>query len=293
MNKKMKILTTLMSLFVVTTVISCSDDDNNDNQNLSIIGKWEIKTLGSVYASFEFTSDRDYIVLENLLATTTASSIGTSSKSLFSQKNSLTVKSNISATESDTESNLSPIHYGTYTINGDVITLSGFGVLNIISLTAEEFTFSFTLTANGETGEYTANLTAPPISESSRTKMMCRTWETQSIEINEDDMPNYAKEEYIDMYGEGWKDSVLKNTDDVKTILMSRAGTYLVLYEDENSEAGLAEWKWANSEETAFYYSWHNWQNGWDDDIAYITELTGTKFTVKDKYFIYHLVIIE
>ncbi|MDR0754213.1 MAG: hypothetical protein LBF04_02380, partial [Prevotellaceae bacterium] len=176
MNKKVKNLMALTSLLVATATISCSSDNNDGNNQDIINAKWIITNPGSAYASFEFTPDGHYVVIENETPTATENSIAGKAKSSFLQKNNMLATKKMSATSSSTESNLSPIHYGTYTKNGNIITLSGFGVLTIISITAEQFTFSFTLTANGETGEYTANLSAPPISESARTKLLCRAW---------------------------------------------------------------------------------------------------------------------
>jgi hypothetical protein len=56
------------------------------------------------------------------------------------------------------------------------------------------------------------------------------------------------------------------------TLLYSKAGTYLVLYKDGSS--GLSEWKWVDNEEKAFHYSWHNWQENWQDYNIVIEELS-------------------
>ncbi|MDR2064282.1 MAG: hypothetical protein LBP85_01025 [Prevotellaceae bacterium] len=287
MNKKVKILTALMSLFAAVATISCSSNNNNDNINTDIINaKWIITTPDSDYASFEFTSYGHYIVIENTPAATTESSSAGKLKSSFLQKGVLVAMNTAATASSEQESNLSPIHHGTYTKNGDVITLTGFGVLTIISITAEQFTFSFTLTENGETGEYTANTSAPPISESERTKLMCRAWTVKDITIDEDAMSEDDKEHYFNKYGPAWTDSLIQGGIDKgilnATALFSRAGTYLVLYAKEDSEAGLAEWKWVNSEEKSFYYSWNNWQDNWDDNIVEIIELNKTSLIFID-----------
>jgi hypothetical protein len=306
MNKKVKILTALMSLFVAFATISCSSDNNDDNNSQNIIsGKWMITNSGSDYASFEFTSYGHYIVVENTPATTESSYAG-KLKSSFMQKGNPAAMRTSAETSSDTdsESNLSPVHHGTYTINGDVITLTGFGVLNIISITAEQFTFSFTLQENGETGEYTANLLAPPISESDRTKLMCRVWTVKDFDIDEDAMSDDDKEYYFNRYGPAWRDSLIQDEIDHgllnATVLFSRAGTYLILYAKEDSEAGLSEWKWVNSEEKSWYYSWDNWQDNWDDNIVEIIELnktslifTDTKLADERYLMIYHLALKE
>ncbi|MDR2389048.1 MAG: hypothetical protein LBD89_04590, partial [Tannerellaceae bacterium] len=160
------------------TAVSCDKDNGDDGQTLSpntISAKWEIAASTSKYASFEFNRDGNYIVVERVEGENYAvlkNSVGRNSSCSLFQKTATRKAS----TRASSDSGLSPIHFGTYKIEGDKIILSGFGIIDVISFTAEEFTFSFTLEATGKNETYVANKAADPISSTSRTDMFCRTW---------------------------------------------------------------------------------------------------------------------
>jgi len=278
----------LLSLVFVITFASCKKDNGGNDNSVSvntISAKWEISDSNSPYASFEFNKDGNYIVLNNDVGMNLRSVSAKSKASLF--KINILKAVSMRSSESSEESNLSPIHFGTYKIDGDKIILEGFGVINVISITADEFTFSFTLTSTGETGNFIANKSAEPISSSTRTEMFCRTWVVKSLTIdgkvftsNDDVIANGV---YTDFYVIG------------SIVLFSRAGTYLVLYGGEGGEAGLSEWKWANTKETQLYYSWENWTDDWSDNIVTINKLSNSSLdmqeAVDDGYWIYHLTL--
>ena len=87
MKRKIIVLASLiLSLTFVTCLSSCNNDDNNSSavpNTLTadqIVGKWVISDSSSPYASFEFTEDGHYIVVENT-ADTSSQSSGTTSES--------------------------------------------------------------------------------------------------------------------------------------------------------------------------------------------------------------------
>jgi len=260
------------------TFVSCDKDNNNESESdvsvNTISVKWEISDSNSPYASFEFNKDGNYIVVERE---------GASSKSSNTSLKASLFKNNISKVasmrSSESESNLSPIHFGTYQIDGDKIILSGFGLIEVINITAEEFSFSFTLAATGEKNGFVAQKSAELISSSNRTDMLCRTWYCEKVTATESALEEDAEriEELIDeMTG--------------MSFLFSKAGTYLCLY--TNGEAGLAEWKWANNEETKFYFSWDNWTAELDEeDMATINQLSANSLVIQDYMFVYHLTL--
>ncbi|MDR2131054.1 MAG: hypothetical protein LBP56_07830 [Odoribacteraceae bacterium] len=285
----------IASLFFPVLFSSCDNkkDEGPAFSPATISAKWEITDPNSQYASFEFNKDGTYIVIEKeyyeqaLALARGSAGRGTVRTPLFGNF------AGNAATRSSSESNLSPIHTGTYTIEGEKIILSGFGVLDVISITAEEFTFSFTLESASETEEYVANKAAEPISSSSRTDMFCRTWVIEKITIDESALSESDKEDYIQEYGPEWK----KEVEEIETAeiaggiaLFSRAGTYLIMYEnEENSEAGLSEWKWANEEETTIYYSWDNWEDNWEENIVKINDLKSNSLILQERELIFHL----
>jgi hypothetical protein len=280
----------LLSLLVATVVTACSEDDDDssgDTLTNTINAKWEISNPNSAYASFEFSKDGDYIVLENEKGATLKSSAR-----LYPQNSLFQNKTKVSTRSSSSDSNLSPIHFGKYKIEGNKIILLGFGSIDIISITAEEFTFSFTLEATGKKEEYIANKAEEPVSSSSRTSMLCRTWLLEKVTIDESSVFEEDKAYYLEKYGNNWKTEIEKmRNEDIagSTVLFSKAGTYLVLYVGKD-EAGLSEWRWANEEETALYYSWENWENNWRDNIVQIKELNNTILKMQEEESVFHLV---
>ena len=277
-----KLLFGLLTALSVMFFVACSND-GGENGDIPLVNrisaKWEISDENSPYASFEFNKDGNYIVvMRNVEAN--SRSLSVNSKNPFLKKPLKTRSS---------ETNLSPIHFGTYKIEGNNIILSGFGVMEIINITAEEFSFSFTLEATGEKNSFVAEKSAEPISSSSRTDMLCRSWLLNKVIIDFDSFSQEDIESYKEEYGENWKFEVERNwSEDMLglSVLFSRAGTYLVLYAD--GEAGLAEWKWANREETKIYYSWDNWEYS---GIAAITELKPASLSVQEEHITWNFKI--
>jgi hypothetical protein len=246
MAKKIIVMAILaLTLVFGMTVVGCNNGGGGDDEETkeTISAKWEISNADIPYSSFEFTTDDVYIVIEKTISRNIHSS-----RSVFgnnSDENKQTIR------ERAAESNLSPVHTGRYEIDGDKIILEGFGLVNIISITAEEFNFSFKLEKSDKTYDIKAARVEDSINESSRTKMLCRAWKVEKVSDPEEN----------EMIGYG--------------VLFSRAGTYLVTYND--GTAGLAEWKWMNTEETKLQYSWDNWRNSGSVEI---TELTATKLSI-------------
>ncbi|GHT31610.1 hypothetical protein FACS189434_01660 [Bacteroidia bacterium] len=292
--KKIAFLVAAMPLMLAGVLMSCNKSDDGggsavEDERLGTISqKWEIEDADSPYASFEFTKAGNYIVVENGegdgYEDDWANYFGAPSKlskSLFSRAKALKAKRAAS-------SNLSPIHFGTYRIDGDKIILSGFGTLEIISLTAEEFAFSFTLEQSDETSEYHANRAADAISSSSRTDMLCKTWQWKGLTIDDSGLTAEERQELIDEGGSNWKNDFTEMLNEElrgMSVIISKAGTYLVLYDGDMGEGGLAEWKWANAAETTFYYSWDNWKYfDEDEDRVEIKELTDKKLVIKEEF---------
>jgi hypothetical protein len=262
------------------------DQDNKEEKATGFRSKWLISDPESPFESFEFTEDGNYIVVN---------------KHNAQEAKIIKAKPVFVIADEETETNISNVHFGTYTIEGDKIILSGFGVLEIIEITAKEFSFSFTLEETGETFTYTANKTEVEIPASANADFLCRTWKIDYLSIDEDSISELDKYIYQQNYGEEWLEKYTEitieniNSDDVSMILFSKNGTYLVLYTD--GSAGLSEWKWKNEEQTEFYYSWDNWQgDNWETSIVFIKELSDTKFEFSgyyDRDIIYHLVPME
>jgi hypothetical protein len=254
----------LVGLFMAVAFNSCDDDENNkDNDPLvdAISAKWEISDSNSPYASFEFNKDGNYIVAERV--ETDAERVETTLQSSGASAGQPFIKSNSFRTAgtrlSEPEQNSSPVYFGTYRIEGNRIILSGFGSIEIISMTDDEFSFSLTLEGTKEKTDFVAEKSDEPIAASSRTDMLCRTWVLERMTEDGESIPAGGS----------------------MTVLFSRAGTYLVSYVYEGS-TGLSSWKWANSQETQFYYSWEKWMDDWNNNLVTITNLTSTSFSADE-----------
>jgi hypothetical protein len=290
-QKMTKNLIYLLSLIFAFSFVSCNKDNNEDDSDVSVntlSAKWEISDSKSPYASFEFNKDGNYIVVENDVETS-VKSLSTSLRTSFFKNN---ISQAVRTRSSEPESNLSPIHFGTYKIEGNKIILSGFGLIEVVSITAEEFCFSFTLESTGEKDSFVAGKSDEPISASSRTEMFCRTWILDKMTIDVNSFSQEDIDDFKNEYGDNWKNILEQElTEENKGIcvLFSKAGTYLVLYDGEKGEAGLSEWKWANSQETRFYYSWDNWtEEDWSDNIVTIVDLKSTSLAVEEDGEIYY-----
>ena len=274
----------------------CSKDDNKDeidngaaNIATFINAKWKISNPNSIYASFEFNKDGNYIIVKNESVVKSATRLNstTSKKNFLSQFSRINVRA-------ASESNISPIHFGTYSIEGNTIKLSGFGIVNVISITAEKISFSVKTESTGEILNYDADKAQNLIATSNRTEMLCRSWVLNKISIDVTSINEEDKNFYIEEYGSNWKAMAEKELNDNRaglTVLFSRAGTYLVTY--TNEEPGLSEWKWANKEETAIYYSWDNWKDNWTDYPVFIKELSSTTLKIQEEFEIYELKLLK
>ena len=290
MKKVNFLASVILNLILMSVFVSCENEKNNDkdldNDNdisiNTISAKWEMSDSNSPYASFEFNEDGYYIVVENSeAANLKANSSPRLKEKLLKRNNKVSL-----------ESNLSPIHFGTYIIDGNNIILSGFGLIEVVSISNEEFTFSFILESNGEKNSFVAGKSEEPISPSNRTDMLCRTWEVDEVTIDINYLSDDVRERYKEKYGEDWINVLKKDRtagSEGLILLFSKAGTYLVLYSGEERDAGLSEWKWVDKEETSIYYSWENWTDNWDNNIVAITELNTTNLSFREDIAIWHL----
>ena len=274
---KGKVFITLMSLFIMTILTSCHSDIENNDETITLLkAKWKISDLNSVYASFEFTKDGNFIVVEN----GTNANIRTvyDNKSFFSPQNTnVSIKMGTKASSSK----LTPVHFGTFQIDGNTINLPDFGTIIVTSISAEEFSFSFTLAATGKKWNFITNK-AQELTQSKRTEMLCRTWTINKVTIDEALLPEADKNWYEYQYGQNWKVEAEKEFLGT-VVLFTEAGTYLISYADKDSKTALSWWKWANKEETAIIYSEDNWQDNWQGNNGLIKELTGTTFKMQEK----------
>jgi hypothetical protein len=154
------------------------------------------------------------------------------------------------------------VYTGKYTISDSKITLEGFGVIEVKSFSDEAFIFSLKLADSNESYNFQAIKQENTIASSSRTNLLCRYWKV--VKVSDSD--------FEDDIGKG--------------VLFSKAGTYLVTFNDGTS--GLAEWKWKNTEQTILQYSWDQWE---DYGEVQIQELTVSSFKLVENNTAWELVL--
>jgi hypothetical protein len=150
-------------------------------------------------------------------------------------------------------------YYGTYSISGDEVTLSNLGTMTVNSVGGGAIDFTFEPQSGGSV-EFTGEK-AQEMASTTKTDLLCRTWRVVDHETNNTDP---------------------QSTDLPEHIYFSKAGTYLLSYDDGYSD--LANWKWKSEAEGKFYYSWR-FPPVWEEDkVATIETLTATSLVVYDEY---------
>ncbi|MCU4177805.1 hypothetical protein [Carboxylicivirga sp. N1Y90] len=148
------------------------------------------------------------------------------------------------------------ILFGTYEIiDNTTIVLSDFGTLTISEVNEKSIDFTIQLSSNPDSEIIITASKQDEIQTSTNTDLLCRTWEM----VTENGEP-------------------VAGTDMELTVLFSKAGTYFVSFanpEDE-SDGGLAQWKWNDEEETQLLYSWEEVPNWEEEDYVEIPELTAS-----------------
>ncbi len=232
-----------MILAAAFVVVSCNEDGSVDPEvldNLILDAKWEFES--GDYASFEFNEYGDYIVVCN-----DSSTGGLTTAPRF-------------ASASRATTNGSSIITGDYEGDGDnAVKMNGFGRIELTSITSSSVSFSLTLEGEIETVNYTASI-AEVVATSDNTTMLCRKW----------DLVGYTEDGVTDILSD----------DDAKTVLFSKAGTYLIEWSDGTSV--LAQWKWKSESDKTFYFTWSD--EWYEDKYVTITTLTSSKAVVYEDY---------
>ncbi len=222
----------LVAILFLTSIISCKKDEPEPDFTLemqTISAKWIVSGT-SDFKSFEFNKSGNYIV----------------------------VKKGTKSSETD------QVLFGTYQITDNkTVVLKDFGILEVSTIEGE--TIRFNLAVNSDPGtKVSINASkSAVISNSTKTELLCRTWEMVSVN------------------GE-----VVSGTEYELTVLFTNAGTYFVTLTnpDEESEGGLAQWKWKDETETKFLYSWEEYPVWEEEDEVEIIELSENLLKILEKY---------
>lgn len=228
---------------VFSVLIACKKDEEEDNttdtgvenvEKSTVSAKWEVEG-NTDYETFEFNESGTYVVVKN-------------------------------SPDKNPEEDI--ILFGTYTIDGNLLILSDFGTIKVMTLTDDEMSFAIKL--EGET-DYGDTLTAKKSEElpaSTNTQLLCRTWKL--VTLNGDSVAGTSNELLMVFY---------------------TSGTYVVTYIENEQLGGLAEWKWFDSDENVICYSWDGPPNC--EDVAEIHVLNQNLLEVSDAQYYYVMVPVS
>ncbi len=224
-----KIRQILVALFTLTMIISCEKNQDITQDTLSvekISAKWVIADT-SIYKSFEFNKSGNYIIVK---------------------------EASVKSTSKQT------VLFGTYEITDNkTLVLSDFGKIRISEITDKSISLSVSLTSSPNTEIALNALKQAEVQSSTKTDLLCRTWEMVSVN------------------GEP-----VAGTEYEASVLFSASGTYFVSIADptEDNDGGLAQWKWKDESQTKLLYSWDEIP-AWDENhVVEISKLTSDSLKI-------------
>ncbi|CAA0161374.1 hypothetical protein [Tenacibaculum maritimum] len=156
------------------------------------------------------------------------------------------------------------ILFGTYEIMEDKkVVLSDFGTLIFSDVKENSVSFSIQPLSNPNNEIIMSASKQEEMEATTKTELLCRTWKMVSVNGEE-----------------------VVGTRYELSVLFSKAGTYFVepvnFGDDENG--GLSNWKWSDSSETKFLYSW-NTPPVWDEKVAVeVIELTNNSLKILERF---------
>jgi hypothetical protein len=296
-----KWIVVLMAI-MMTGFASCGKDDPNDDIELpeidpvvaSISAKWVNNDANSKYASFEFQTDGIYIVSEYITGQSLQTQPALKASSLQSVNLPLSPFYHVTnGTEPvlHAETRHLVTRVGKYTISGNVITLTDYGLIENFRASNDEFNFTFRPNGTLESIEF-AGTRELSISESKRTVLMCRMWDIEDIQLEGGDYDGWGA--LIAVFLQAIIRTEVDGRQVSLCVMLSKSGTYLSIFRDDEGnyftkiQSGfggvstvVGTWEWADREETRV-----NWtQTGsFDMDggsgVFEIRELTLDRFVI-------------
>jgi hypothetical protein len=281
-------------------------EENIDPVVASISRKWDIKAAGSRYASFEFQTDGTYVVSEYITARSANRTLQIKASSLqdvrLKPNPFLRIAEAGSVRTRAADNRVLTAHVGHYTISGNVIVLTDLGMIEQFTVDADEFRFTFKPDGAVQAIEY-VGVKADEIAASNRTTRLCRMWQIESIKVNMKGMSNEMKLLLESLGGTAMFDAMLEEMVrfelDGRTVtlcaMLSKAGTYLSLFRDEDGNyfteiadgwlvmsTVIGQWRWLDAKETKIEWK-QTGSYGMDggEGIADVTELSLTSLTLE------------
>ncbi len=267
-----------LALLAIPVMTSCSDDDEDEKISVgtpkyeAISGKYTVENSTSPYESIELGASGSYIITER----------NGYQRSQTKQIASSTKKGGfLRSPQSDVLSRgtgYNGLIYGTYSqLEDGTLKLDGFGILEIIYGTDNQEVIGFNLTPTGQSKVQLDVTKEEMMKDDELTNALCRTWKIESIRsiVYFNGKKVYDETATAENPGEEYED------DDSfpKEVLFSKAGTYMVYY--ENQTIGISSWKWKSQKEHTFYYAW---ENDWDEEAFATVSFSGNRLTVSTAY---------
>jgi hypothetical protein len=151
--------------------------------------------------------------------------------------------------EKDSAADKPVIHFGEYKIQDrETINLANLGIFKVKALDSTGINLTFTLDTGASKEEITHDAKkADPVASSAKTDLLCGTWKIHRLD-----------------------GKAVSGTEDDLIMLFSKSGVFLMLYPDGTSK--LRQWKWKDSAEDEFLYTWHNWERYGSAKIRRLTQ---------------------
>ena len=278
----------MFAALAACTMTACSSDDDDDDGGSGAgnfdtpkyedcAAKYIVNDDNSDYHSIELTASGNYIISynEDEPMPSLAPKDGTA-KAVKIAGREVKLPGMLSKGTSGfaTTRIYSEIAYGTYTKTGDdSYTLNGFGTVTV-TRDAQGRPTSLTITRAGGTPETVKATQQNADLNSAMSNSLCRTWNFEGYrtiqkingktffdisaktlsELN-DKMKEWAEKNDPEFDPSDWEsDEVNEHLDDVKQVIFTKTGTYMVLY--ANDQLAISTWKWENETAGLLRYSW-------------------------------------
>ena len=280
---------------------ACSSNDDNtitleEQPFESVSGKYTVHNTTSGYEAIELTSSGSYIITTNVSRPYSAYTRqnGRHRKSPRWVKHPIQTRYSVDG----------KFVYGTFTkVSENTYNLEGFGLLTIEWDNGVAKSFDL-VTESGK--ELSLSVTKEEGYEGSEaTNHLCRTWKTIAVEqktyvngelvihikytVGRDHFDKfyyryYEDDGYTDIEMEDVKEAAIQEyiEEGPATVTFSKAGTYIVTYNDNTMAC--SSWKWKDEERLQAYY---DWEADYEDEVNeyYVTfSFSGKQMKVKEIY---------
>ena len=267
----------MMLVLTLGTMISFSSCSSDDYGPAIEIPKYaenaislSINSSASPYSSIEFTESGTYVIIPKNGAK--YSSMQTMN-SIFVAPATVTTRAEAS----------SGIIYGSYTVDGDVYILQGFGTITVIK-SDNGHNASLVIQRTGEENPLSISAQVrDQYSESPATQKLCSSWiiekfvmkiENEGVEIKEfSGTYRQVFEQIRDFCKQyGAPDDVIEEMNAAikaspEEIIFTSSGTYIVFY--ANNTLAVSTWKWKDEAQGIAYYGW-DYGKFYEDDLFVI-----------------------